>query len=283
MRMWDGNRQYKFKCIFKSFHKMEGIRRPETLLPDLYQKFNIHIHDGPKHQKYITYHERLQTFKTYSRYWNTVAVSPEDLAKCGFFSLGVLDAVSCFYCDDMLCKWNVSDSPWIEHYKYSPDCLFVKLNRNKVTEDEKLFTDDLKHFIISAFNNEYVKRFRMEYVYEPVYNIRKFLISRFKREGEMFKSYNDIQTEYALFTNDTLIKIDKKLEEISNSIENMGNMIRHLDANGKNCCEICGENELNCVFLPCAHLSTCTLCAPSFTACPHCRSKIAGCIKIYTP
>ena len=44
-------------------------------------------------------------------------------------------------------------------------------------------------------------------------------------------------------------------------------------------CKVCMDTELGVLFLPCAHMATCTSCALILQDCPICRCKIMHTIK----
>ena len=46
-------------------------------------------------------------------------------------------------------------------------------------------------------------------------------------------------------------------------------------------CQVCRDKDANRLFLPCAHLSSCSLCSPALTKCPQCRSNIRGIVSVY--
>nr|CAD7443456.1 unnamed protein product [Timema bartmani] len=46
-------------------------------------------------------------------------------------------------------------------------------------------------------------------------------------------------------------------------------------------CKICMDKDATVVFLPCAHLITCTACAPSLNNCPMCRKNIRGTVRTF--
>ncbi|KAL1500774.1 hypothetical protein ABEB36_006219 [Hypothenemus hampei] len=48
-------------------------------------------------------------------------------------------------------------------------------------------------------------------------------------------------------------------------------------------CKICMDNRLDCVFLPCAHVVSCTTCASRIDRCPLCRGEITQIQKLYMP
>ena len=67
---------------------------------------------------------------TYVNFPNS-SVSPEDLARAGFFYLGMDDSsefpdrVACPFCENVLRHWERGDNPAIEHRRHFPICPFV--------------------------------------------------------------------------------------------------------------------------------------------------------------
>lgn len=94
-------------------------RRPEKL-------------DYPKHPEYVSYYDRLKTFKDWPKHF---VKTPEELAGAGFFYYGyfdgVYDCVKCFFCDQGVCLWLEDDVCVKEHEKFNPSCPFIRslLNR----------------------------------------------------------------------------------------------------------------------------------------------------------
>ena len=48
-------------------------------------------------------------------------------------------------------------------------------------------------------------------------------------------------------------------------------------------CKMCIENEVNVVFLPCRHMSSCLDCSYCVETCPICRDNIKGRVKVEIP
>ena len=46
-------------------------------------------------------------------------------------------------------------------------------------------------------------------------------------------------------------------------------------------CQVCKDKDANRLFLPCAHLSSCSLCSPALTKCPQCKANIRGIVSVY--
>ena len=82
---------------------------------------------NPTHPLKMYYVVREQTFE----HWpHQMKKKSRDLAQNGFFYAGRGDRVTCFYCDVTLKQWDVSDRIEIEHSKWGPNCLFVKMISN---------------------------------------------------------------------------------------------------------------------------------------------------------
>ncbi len=46
-------------------------------------------------------------------------------------------------------------------------------------------------------------------------------------------------------------------------------------------CKVCRDKDSNRLFLPCAHLASCSLCSPALTHCPQCKATIRGIVSVY--
>ncbi|XP_064212079.1 inhibitor of apoptosis 1 isoform X2 [Tribolium castaneum] len=69
--------------------------------------------------------DRLSTFID----WKSSAVTPEALAKAGFYFLNnpsKPDLVKCAFCKAEICSWEQDDEPLSEHVRWSPNCPFAK-------------------------------------------------------------------------------------------------------------------------------------------------------------
>lgn len=66
---------------------------------------------------------RLGTFQ--GRWPTNSVVRPQDLARAGFYYVGVADVARCVFCQISLKAWEPGDVPMEEHKKHSPLCPFV--------------------------------------------------------------------------------------------------------------------------------------------------------------
>lgn len=67
------------------------------------------------------YESLLRTFENW-----TSPLSPEKLARAGFFYLNYQDVVQCPSCNIEGYKWEKDDDPWQDHANWSPNCPFIK-------------------------------------------------------------------------------------------------------------------------------------------------------------
>jgi len=89
---------------------------------DMYEETGI-IENSPKHPEFAVETTRLATFKDWPR---DVTQTPQQLAKCGFYSLGIDDSVKCFFCDGGLRSWEPNDDPWVEHARWFNKCGYLR-------------------------------------------------------------------------------------------------------------------------------------------------------------
>lgn len=79
------------------------------------------------------YENRL---KTYNK-WPLKFITPDKLAKAGFYYTGIKDKVKCLYCSIDLEYWGKNDDPYIEHKLLSPHCQYFKEKQDFNLYDHK--------------------------------------------------------------------------------------------------------------------------------------------------
>ncbi|KAF5295946.1 hypothetical protein FQA39_LY12718 [Lamprigera yunnana] len=79
--------------------------------------------DSPTSSHSLTHEAvRLQTFTN----WPVPEiVSPERLARAGFYYLKQLDKTKCAFCGGVIIQWETGDDPDVEHKRHFPNCSFV--------------------------------------------------------------------------------------------------------------------------------------------------------------
>ncbi|XP_030025462.2 death-associated inhibitor of apoptosis 1 isoform X2 [Manduca sexta] len=66
--------------------------------------------------------ERLKTFDK----WPSTYVTPEELARNGFYYLGRGDEVRCAFCKVEIMRWAEGDDPAKDHKRWAPQCPFLR-------------------------------------------------------------------------------------------------------------------------------------------------------------
>ena len=75
--------------------------------------------------------DRLQTLKVLNIWLYHILATRNELADAGFFYLGEIDQVKCFYCNGELRNRKSDERPWEEHAKWFPLCEHI-LQRQSV-------------------------------------------------------------------------------------------------------------------------------------------------------
>lgn len=97
--------------------KVEPLQLNDTSKDCVEDYFAMRQRDtAPRTECYVC---RLATFQTWPRH---LKQKPTDLANSGFYYLGPTDHVKCFDCGVVLCNWEPTDVPRLEHIKHKPHC-----------------------------------------------------------------------------------------------------------------------------------------------------------------
>ena len=75
-----------------------------------------------------TVEKRLDTFINWP---SSDIITPESLAKAGFYYLHMEDRVQCAYCLNVFHNWVKGDTAMEEHRRLFPNCSFVKSNQDR--------------------------------------------------------------------------------------------------------------------------------------------------------
>ncbi len=115
------HRRFSQRCTY--IKKINNRRRRENEQNTEYTNNKKDIIPPPKFPRYATYKSRMDSF--------TLSVIPDNLknnvvnlVESGFFFTGNEDVVRCFQCGIGLRKWGVTDTPWVEHARFSEHCDF---------------------------------------------------------------------------------------------------------------------------------------------------------------
>ena len=89
-----------------------------------FQSLPVNVNQSPQPLQPMRSEEaRLMT---YTRWPSHASVSPEDLARAGFFYTGYNDRVQCTFCEGTVHNWESGDQPMLSHRRNFPRCRFVQ-------------------------------------------------------------------------------------------------------------------------------------------------------------
>ncbi|XP_071137944.1 baculoviral IAP repeat-containing protein 7-like isoform X2 [Mytilus edulis] len=224
-------------------------------------------------------------FVTFSSWTNTNTADKESLVDAGFFYTGNEDHVRCFDCGIGLRSWEPEDDPLVEHARWSPTCRFI------IEKKGQEFIDAVQTAVRQLEAESLLGHLEFNTtVSNPGDTENENITSQsvVEKGWRELTSSNLLRTILNLSNNgqlndDTMqpflqdkIHINKKrsLEQILDIKQKMIHENREMKE--RMLCKICCENIVCIAFLPCGHLISCSLCAPSLGNCPVCRTEVKG-------
>jgi baculoviral IAP repeat-containing protein 7/8 len=239
---------------------------------ELIQNFALK-HNPPKHLFYVSEDRRRKSFKGCS---SIIEDKVEKLIQAGFYFKKESNTTVCFCCDGELTCWGPGDNEWLDHSRWFSSCLFVNLvkGRDFLNRAKKLHSKFLKGLPNSFSGDDSV--FKESWRSEDIAfflsigitkNVLWSISQKFIQEqGRGFLS----RVEMSEAVGEALTFEAPEIEESPGTRTNIEPL-----------CNVCGVEEKNIVFVPCAHLSTCGACAASVSKCPYCRQPILGVFKVF--
>ncbi|CAF1090246.1 unnamed protein product [Rotaria sordida] len=223
--------------------------------------------------------------------WTENSPSIESLIRAGFFSTGIDNSVTCFYCNGSLHKWSPKDNPMIEHARWFPHCTYAKhlcgnqfyekiqTSKKKLilTKNNKIDKDQLTRLVLSRLDLPIVERLRLQY---SLAIIKRCIEDQFKIKNDDFKSDIDLtmaclilqkQIDIIKGSTDNII-IPSKSQQLDNSSQSLKQSLGE--------CFICLTEEKQLACMPCGHLCACVPCGYALQSCPICRQKIQSFMRI---
>uniref|UniRef100_A0A8C9XAR4 Baculoviral IAP repeat containing 2 n=1 Tax=Sander lucioperca TaxID=283035 RepID=A0A8C9XAR4_SANLU len=228
--------------------------------------------------------------------WTLSIITPDELAKAGFYFLGQGDRVACFSCGGQLSNWEPGDRALCEHQKHYPNCRFVRGGQSSSTfsnvsnpamqqSDERLLT-----FVnwpsCSPVRPDQQAKAGFYYVG------RNDDVKCFCCDGGLrcWESGDDAWVEHAKWFPLCEYLLQEKGQEFVHQIQAhfprlfeqvipMEEQMWRLQE--ERTCMVCMDKEVNIVFIPCGHLVVCKECAPSLRKCPICRALVKGTVRTF--
>jgi hypothetical protein len=241
----------------------------------------------PTHPTMAEISRREATFSNAS--WSDSSPSIEALVRAGFFSSGIANTVTCFYCNGSLHKWGANDNPMIEHARWFPHCTYAKhlcgnqlyekiqMSKKRLLPENKINPDELSRLVAARIDLPIVGRLRLKY---QIAIIKRVIEDQLKIKNDDFISDIDFtmaclilqkQIEIIKGCKDKII-IPSLNQQLENSTESSQKSLGE--------CLICLTEEKQLACMPCGHLCACVPCGYALRSCPVCREKIQCFIRI---
>ncbi|XP_018415079.1 PREDICTED: baculoviral IAP repeat-containing protein 7 [Nanorana parkeri] len=257
--------------------------------------------------------QRLRTFHNWPQY---SGVSPEQLARAGFFYTGQRDNVRCFHCDGELRNWEQGDDPWREHAKWFPRCEFLvhSMGAAYIGSVQEAIVGGPRSLPASQRTSErspntsadspghwqdYLQSSIVQGALQMGFDeslVASVVQSRFLLVGTPYNCLSELVTE---LLDDVAHAEEERVPQTpeparipegpaqSSSSQapkpetplSAEEQLRRLKE--ERTCKVCMDKDVSMVFVPCGHLVVCVDCAPNLRHCPICRATIRGSMRAF--
>jgi len=175
------------------------------------------------------------------------------------------DHVKCFCCDGALRNWEPEDDPWVEHARWFYRC----------------------NFLVSVKGDEYVKSIQEQFKPISISSLESSIESSSGSETSSESSQESgLESSSSGFSSGSEDVIEPKKmtkDEIKKDAVVVANSEQTTKLRDALLCQICCDEQLSIVFLPCGHSMTCPSCATALTNCPLCRKRIEASVRAFFP
>ncbi|AHH82682.1 IAP-3 [Buzura suppressaria nucleopolyhedrovirus] len=253
--------------------------------------------------------------------WPVVFLTPQQMAKNGFYYIGVHDEVRCAFCKVEFRKWMEGDNPADHHRKWAPQCPFLN---NKIDAGQDVCGTREVIFAPSPAHPQYatktarLRTFERNWPCALKQKPEQLADAGFFYTGQGdkticffcnggLKDWEDGDEPWEQharwFDNCIYVQLVKGRDYVQNVISNAcvipaakkqmpksdATLVSHAVVEVENkreledskACRICFEEERNVCFVPCGHVATCGKCAVALQNCPTCRVKINNAVRMY--
>ncbi|XP_057204853.1 E3 ubiquitin-protein ligase XIAP isoform X2 [Triplophysa rosa] len=263
---WSEHEKYSPNCFFILGHDVGNV-------PLATQSRRVNGREGSLE----TFEGRLDTFRSTQH-----PIEHERLARAGFYSTGERDKVICFKCGGGVKDWLPDEDPWEEHAKYYPGCSFLLAEKgNEYVSQVQLRRPNGHHSRSSqngfssheeaaqkVMQSEIGKK-AVEMGFDPT-KVESTLLQKLRQVSRGYTSVEALIQDIAEQQSD--LDVPEKPDDPMTKLEKLQR---------EKLCKVCMDNDINIVFIPCAHLATCQKCSESLPKCPICCVTIVQKIKTY--
>ncbi|WAR08334.1 BIR7A-like protein [Mya arenaria] len=246
---------------------------------------------------YNTYEARMTSFKNWPEHFYQ---RPHQLAEAGLYYTGIDDHVRCFACDGGLRRWDPEDDPWIEHCRWFPTCHFAREQKG----------DEFIALVQASTDAEETS--------EAYVGNRRSELTNIKSRTETQAKFSREVEEHRSACTDELGFTDKQFNDavqqlfgrgnVRPSIEDIVACVGEEEAKNGNIsisqghtsvqtpedmleenvklklmlkCSKCRTNQVDALFLPCAHHRMCVQCAKDVQLCPICDRPVLEILRTF--
>lgn len=245
---------------------------------------------------------------SFTAQWSCEHVQPKDLAAAGFYYTGQIDRVRCFECGIEVCRWEEGDDPMSEHQRWGGRCRFL---RKRACGNVPIGSSDVP--IRPRRSRDVCGQYRLDYrpatcsqparvaslpsvtangstvglMSFPTENILTRLLTNLclsekdspeKCTANLKSMLEEIMDEYRQMIdrhNKDLERVTERVEQSRRETADLSQQFNFV------LCKICLNATVEVLFLPCAHIVACMVCALKLNDCPICRQAIKKHVRAY--
>ncbi|XP_065346149.1 baculoviral IAP repeat-containing protein 3-like isoform X2 [Cloeon dipterum] len=235
-----------------------------------FPRFGVVAHRAPINSEYLTLQARLASFSG----WPKTTPTPDALAAAGFFYQGMNDTTFCFQCNGGVQNWEPTDDPWVEHAYWFSHCTYINIIKGpdcvKKMKRTRLPVESFAELSLNPPDNgdgqvgdESRKNAAEE---EDEENSQGEGVITTALEGA---SGNDEKREKEQTRKPPL----KDAEVVPKKTG--------LEKSARQFCNVCFDETVGVLFLPCKHLVACVKCTLILSLCPVCSKDIKASVRTY--
>ncbi|CCU56005.1 inhibitor of apoptosis 3 [Choristoneura rosaceana entomopoxvirus 'L'] len=233
--------------------------------------------------------ERIKTFTN----WPLTFLSPETLAKNGFYYLQRGDEVRCAFCKVEIMQWKEGDDPGEDHKKWASKCPFL-VDQHKIPGPiHPKYLSEIKR--LKTFKNwpQSLKQTPEELAEAGFYytncgdKVKCFYCDLGLKDWENNDIVWEQHARWAQKCNYvSLVKGEEYIQQVISNAhivkDNSDEYVNNINNTQlSNICIICLNKPANITFIPCGHISCLNCYANLNNTCHMCRSFITKYQKIY--
>ena len=247
----------------------------------------------PIREDFSCSNDRFNTFFTQSWPRDKAYQDTYALANAGFFYSGIGDIVLCYHCLGGLKNFELNDDPLKLHAKYYPHCSFILMNP-KVEEMRGGNNNNWSHDKeISKSNlDKIIKHMNLKELCKNVDVLRNVVLTKLNtgdgvpiiRENDIIRKDENEQQQQQQQPSSSSEKFSYPLLPLPSPSSSSSSSVPTISEECKYKCKICFDYDIQIVFYPCNHMTTCYKCFKKMSEisnyqynnlfCPYCQTPI---------